>query len=156
MSEKPKRVTGINPDLLVPENPNAQPLYEGENFKIIGPLKAPVGVMGLLQAKSAEVMKQMHVKRREVSQALNGNSLLLMRFVTSLGNEPPEAIVDLPPEHFMPMNVLATDEDSKRLVEEVMNREKERGIYTDDIKPSDFWMDPVTEKLFLFGLDKLK
>lgn len=112
MSEKRKRITGINPDLLVPEDPDKQPFYEGENFKIIGPLKTPIGAMGLLQAENAELVNQMHVKRAEVSKALNGNSLILMKFVTGSLKEPPEALVDLPPENFVPMDVMATDENA--------------------------------------------
>ena len=155
MSDKTRMMIGINPDILQPKDPQHQPIFKGNGYEVVGPLVHPADGMGLLKAASHELIREMQEKRKELGRMLG--DVELMSFVSNVSAEPPMALVAMPSAGFIRMEVaIERGRVDAALFANVLRREKAKHHYSKDLSPSDFWIDPVTQKLFLFGLDKLK
>ena len=151
-----KKTTKINPDVFG-ETERYNALYEGRGYKIFGPMNHPLEAMGILVAENPDLIEAMAENRVKMKDLLKKwSTLSFLRILWSASNEKPKVMVDLPPEHYVCLADLGENGNTKGVVKTILDIERKRGIYTDDLEAGDFWVDPESHKLFLVALDKLK
>lgn len=153
-----KKEQRLNPSILE----NAQKageldlFYKGEDFEIRGPM--PNIPLAVLQAKSREVLEEISATNEKVGIVLgiNNQELAILSILLSVKNNKSVAITTMPPSESVKLSEFGKDPQVKDLVSEILERERNRGIYTDDIQAEDFYIDPETKKLFFIALDKIE
>ncbi len=149
-------------------------LYEGDGYKIYGPLSELFVGGGILVAESQELIDDLRANRKEFAQILNDAGISIIdTMATPKDAKPPQMVVNLPPAGYVNLATLmgrriierervsedgveASPTDIVLSPEQIFEREKGRGVYTDDLSASDFWIDPSMNNLFFVALDKLK
>ena len=142
----------INPD-FTKDNFNETPLiYQGERYSVRGPVSVVLKTLGRLRVDDPDVISSIEKGRLELKKLLEkGFDLATMDLISRTSTDSNDFITTLPPEHFVHLTELPEDETRTLFEEEV-----KRGIYTDSIKPEDFWVNPNSHQFFLIALDKLR
>ena len=135
---------------------NTPTLYEGTDYKIVGPLQEPFESIGVLIAKNKEKIDELITQRENFDPVKYDKDLKILNFILSMKGDQPQALVDMPPSNFVCMDALQNDEKSKQIVEKILKMQEDRGIYFGKLEARDFWIDTDTHKLFFVALHKLK
>lgn len=154
-----EKTTRINPEFIIGkgiDQESVDTFFEGDDYTILGPLDPQFEAIGVLLTNNRALIDELDSKRSQADGKLDSGSLELLHIICLIQNGEPQALVDLPPDHYICLADLSEDKKTEELVEKLMTKEQNRGIYLDGLEARDFWVDPETKKLFLIALDKLK
>ncbi|MBN1495003.1 hypothetical protein JW911_04710 [Candidatus Peregrinibacteria bacterium] len=148
----------INPELIVGQglNPETSPvLYSDDEYRILGPLDGPLNSLGVLLPGEKDNLKILSETRERAYRVIT-DDVELLSIILNTGNRIPQALVNIPLGNYVCLEKFAATKDAKKITGEILERERARGIYKNNIAIGDFWIEPATGKLFFVALHKLK